>query len=78
MEDEMKPKETINAGNLEQGKLVRLGSNRAVNFRVETQGGTVIEGIIPANEYLEVTNGGDIKSFDIKVYDSPSGPKPID
>lgn len=54
---------------LEKGKSVQIGLNRLVDFRIVTVDGTVIEGKIPANEYLKVTSGGDIASFDIDVHD---------
>lgn len=56
---------------LEKGKTLKLGLNRVVDFKIVTAGGTVIEGKIPANEYLSITNGGDIQSADITINDLP-------
>ncbi|MEI9768501.1 hypothetical protein [Enterobacter asburiae] len=63
---------------LEKGQTLKFGINRAVEFEMKTAGGTTIKGIIPANEYLVVTSGGDIEQFNINVYDSQTGPRELD
>lgn len=74
---DIKPGNTFKSAELELGKQVNIGTSRMVKFQIKTSGGTVISGIIPANEYLEVTNGGDIKSADISIYDIPKGPHEV-
>ena len=37
----------------------------------------MIEGIIPANEYLSITNGGDITGAEMNIYDIPEGPSEV-
>lgn len=70
--------EVIPVATLEKGQTLNFGINRAVEFEMKTAGGTIIKGIIPANAYLVVTNGGDIESFNINVYDSQTGPHELD
>jgi hypothetical protein len=77
-DDKEPPRETIKSVTLEKGKSVKIGINRAVNFRIETVGGTVIEGVIPSSEYLTITSGGDLKSCDVNIYDMPSGPEIVE
>lgn len=78
MSDNKDVPETIPVATLEKGQTLNFGFNRAVEFELKTAGGTTIKGNIPANEYLVVTNGGDIEHFNINVYDSKSGPQKID
>jgi hypothetical protein len=74
MDKDIKPKSTQSVAELEVGKPMRFGANRAVNFKIVTAGGSVIEGVIPANEYLNVVSGGDIQSYDILIFDQVKGP----
>ncbi|CAH3786513.1 hypothetical protein ACSITO_000321 [Enterobacter hormaechei] len=70
--------EKIEAVRLDVGKTVDIRFNKAVEIVIKTTGGTVIKGVIPANERFVVTNGGDIESFDVNIYDTKSGPQKID
>jgi len=62
---------------LRVGEKTDLGFNRPVKYTITTTGGTVIKGIVPANERLLVTNGGDIASFDIDIHEISNTPKPL-
>lgn len=75
--DHLNPGDKSKIISLEKGKKFNLGFNRLVKFEITTSGGTIISGFIPANEYLEVTNGGDITSADISIYDAPKGPQEV-
>ncbi len=70
--------EITQVATLEKGQTLKFGINRVVEFEMKTAGGTIIKGIIPANEYLVVTSGGDIEHFNINVYDSQTGPRELD
>ena len=72
-----KAKQSWKSASLEVGKTVNIGVNRVINFKITTSGGTVIEGIIPANEYLSITNGGDITGAEMNIYDIPEGPSEV-
>lgn len=65
-------------GKLEKGKPFSIGLNRLVDFKIITTGGTIIEGKIPANEYLKVTSGGDLSAFEIVINDLPKDLKVAD
>lgn len=73
----IEPSNNWNPIPLEIGKKVRLGTNRPVNFQIKTVGGSTIEGVIPANEYLIIINGGDLMSADLTIEDILKGPQEI-
>lgn len=74
----LNPGERMKSEKLEVGKKVSIGTNRLVSFRIETSGGTIISGLIPANEYLEITNGGDVINAEISINDITKGPREVD
>ncbi|MDI3440336.1 hypothetical protein QLG07_12780 [Erwinia sp. V90_4] len=65
-------KNATEIANLEPGKEIKFGANRPLSFRITTIGGSIIECVIPSSEYLIVTNGGDLTSFDINYHDDDS------
>lgn len=68
------PKQSFNVADIEIGKTASIGINRLVNFKITTAGGTIIEGVIPLNEYLTITNGGDLTDVKLMLFDQPKGP----
>jgi hypothetical protein len=60
----------------EIGKPHKLYPNRAVEFVFTLKDGSIIKGITLL-EGLEFTNNGDIVDIKINVYDTPSGPRPL-
>lgn len=75
--DSLFPGDKSQLVSMEIGKKYNLGFNRLVRFEITTSGGSIISGFIPANEYLEVTNGGDITSADINSHDIQKGPQEV-
>ncbi|WP_406626854.1 hypothetical protein RHN95_14045 [Enterobacter kobei] len=62
----------------ELGKPHKLYPNKAVEFVFTLKDGSTIKGIAPAGEDLEFTNHGDIVDIKINVYETPSGPRPVE
>ncbi|GMO11152.1 hypothetical protein [Bradyrhizobium ottawaense] len=53
--------------------------NGAMQFRIETAGGSVIQGWIPANTGLEIFHGGDVTKCDLTIPpDARSGPVSVE
>jgi hypothetical protein len=65
---------TVSAGEMPLNAISRIkAKNAAMQFRIETAGGTSIDGWIPANTSIEIFNGGDITKCDITIPKQPSG-----
>ncbi|ENA0807226.1 hypothetical protein ACN3ZE_002168 [Providencia rettgeri] len=56
-------------GTLNVGVKNVINLNKPARYTMTTAGGTTISGVIPANGNVEVTNGGDITSFNIYIDD---------
>lgn len=61
---------------LNERRTIRA-ANAAMQFHIETAGGTSIDGWIPANTSIEIYNGGDITRCEITIPKQPSGLAPV-
>ena len=62
----IKPGET-SSFNLERGKETLINFNKPVKFAIKTKGGSVIKGIIPANEGLRILPMDDLHDIIINI-----------
>ncbi|UBB12339.1 hypothetical protein [Pantoea eucrina] len=63
---------------VEQGVPQTLTFNRAVEFVFTLTDGSIIKGIVPAGEDLKFTNQGEIADVTINIYETHSGPRPVE
>lgn len=58
---------------LEKGKPLRLHCNRAVPFEIVLVDGSIIKGINPAGENLEITSNGAVSTVNVINDEIPMG-----
>lgn len=62
---------------LKKGGTLRYSYNRAVPFEIVLIDGSVIKGINPAGEYLEITSHGAVVSVNHIIDETTMGPRKI-
>jgi len=62
---------------IEQGRKTIFNHNRPVEYKITTNGGSIIEVTLPAGTELHVTCHGDIKEINTSLYDNPKGPEKV-
>ncbi|MGM8796946.1 hypothetical protein [Enterobacter asburiae] len=59
------------------GQETVFSHNRPVTYQFVTNEGSVIEVEVPGGTEIKVTSAGDIKTINVNIFDSPTGPTEI-